>query len=104
MAALIILKLSFIQFDDQRIVYLKNPNNQGLIYTLNKAIAHANGKYIARMDADDICLQERLAKQKAFLDQNEDITALLPQLNSLMNKKKKQVFGNWTGKPLLQDK
>ena len=48
-------------FDDQRIVYLKNQHNQGLIYTLNKAITEANGKYIARMDADDICLPERIA-------------------------------------------
>jgi len=64
------------EFDDQRIVYLKNSNNQGLIYTLNKAIAHANGKYTARMDADDICLEERLAKQKTFLDQNEDIAVV----------------------------
>ena len=64
------------EFNDQRITYLKNSKNQGLIYTLNKAIAHANGNYIARMDADDICLAGRLAKQKTFLDQNEDIAAV----------------------------
>lgn len=64
------------EFDDQRIVYFRNSNNQGLVYTLNTAVSHANGKYIARMDADDICLRERLAKQKTFLDQNEDITVV----------------------------
>jgi glycosyltransferase involved in cell wall biosynthesis len=46
------------EFNDHRIVYLKNSKNEGLVSTLNKAIANANGKYIARMDADDICLPE----------------------------------------------
>jgi hypothetical protein len=49
-------------------------------------------------------LAGRLAKQKTFLDQNEDIAVVASQLNSLMNKEKKQVFGNWTGKRLLQHK
>src|SRR5215204_1563530 len=63
-------------FNDPRISYFKNPDNQGLVYTLNKAVTHTNGKYVARMDADDICLPERLAKQKAFLDQNGNIAAV----------------------------
>ena len=52
---------------DSRIVYIKNEKNIGLIKTLNKAIDIANGKYIARMDADDISLPERLEKQYNFL-------------------------------------
>jgi glycosyltransferase involved in cell wall biosynthesis len=56
-------------FDDPRIVYVKNEQNSGLIFTLNKAIGLAKGNYIARMDADDICLPERLELQKAFFDQ-----------------------------------
>jgi glycosyltransferase involved in cell wall biosynthesis len=77
------------EFDDQRIIYLKNSNNQGLIYTLNKAITHANGKYIARMDADDICLRDRLAKQKAFLDQNEDITVIASTIEFINEQEEK---------------
>lgn len=63
-------------FDDHRILYFKNPGNQGLISTLNNAITYAKGKYIARMDGDDISLSERLARQKAFLDENENIAAV----------------------------
>lgn len=37
--------------------------NQGLIYRLNQIIDLANGEYIARMDADDVMLPERLEKQ-----------------------------------------
>ena len=63
-------------FYDQRIMYVKNIKNEGLIYSLNRAIDLSEGKYIARMDSDDICRPERLAKQKLFLDQNEDITVV----------------------------
>ncbi len=65
-----------LSYNDDRIVYVKNVQNKGLIYSLNKGIDTAKGKYIARMDADDISLPERLAKQKDFLDKNINITAV----------------------------
>lgn len=70
-----------LNYADPRIVYLKNPENKGLIYTLNRAVALAHGKYIARMDADDICMPERIAKQKEFLDQNTNIAVLATTIN-----------------------
>ena len=63
-----------LQFIDPRIIYIKNPENKGLIHTLNRAIELVNGKYTARMDADDICLPERLAKQKEYLDTHNETT------------------------------
>lgn len=42
--------------------------NKGLAVTLNQLISEASGKYLARMDADDICLPQRFEKQVAFLD------------------------------------
>ena len=81
---------SIIQtFDDQRIVYLKNPGNQGLISTLNNAISYAKGKYIARMDGDDISLSERLAKQKVFLDQNENISVVASTIEFINDQEEK---------------
>lgn len=65
-----------LSFNDQRIQYHRNEKNSGLIYTLNKAIDLAKGEYIARMDADDICLPERLSTQKKFLDQHVAIAAV----------------------------
>ena len=44
--------------------------NKGLPHTLNEGIGLARGKYIARMDADDICLPIRFEKQIAFLEKN----------------------------------
>ncbi|WP_351078862.1 glycosyltransferase [Shewanella sp. CAL98-MNA-CIBAN-0140] len=49
---------------DSRIVLLSR-NNRGLIYTLNEAIGLAKYRYIARMDADDICEPDRLQLQLA---------------------------------------
>ena len=60
-------------FHDKRIKYIKNEFNLKISSTLNKAIELANGKYIARMDADDVSLSTRLEKQIKILDQNPDI-------------------------------
>ncbi len=60
-------------YDDSRIVYVKNSENLQIVKTLNKGIALAKGKYIARMDADDISLPERFEKQLKFMDGNPDI-------------------------------
>lgn len=54
------------------IILLKNEKNQGLNYTLNRCLKVAKGKYIARMDGDDISLPTRFAKEVDFLDNNED--------------------------------
>lgn len=59
-------------FSDSRVRVINNESNIGLIKTLNKGIGLCNGQYIARMDADDISMPNRLALQVNFLDGNED--------------------------------
>lgn len=63
-------------FNDTRILFIKNEKNLGLIRTLNKGIDLASGEYIARMDADDIALPERFAKQVCFLDTHPEVALL----------------------------
>lgn len=58
---------------DNRIKFIKNETNLKLIATLNKGIELCTGKYIARMDADDISLPTRIEKQVRFLEKNLDI-------------------------------
>ena len=41
--------------------------------SLNKALSLAEGKYIARMDADDICMPDRLQKQYDFMEANPNV-------------------------------
>lgn len=58
---------------DSRIRLTENPVNLGLIKTLNKGIDLAKGKYIARMDQDDICLPQRFEKQIELLETDGDL-------------------------------
>ncbi|KLE34710.1 glycosyltransferase [Aurantiacibacter luteus] len=46
--------------------------NRGLVTSLNQLLAESRAPLVARMDADDICLPERFARQVAFLDANPD--------------------------------
>lgn len=61
-------ELIITKYDDDRIIYVKNNTNLGIIKTLNKALNLAKGKFIARMDADDIAFPERLSKQMSVFD------------------------------------
>jgi glycosyltransferase involved in cell wall biosynthesis len=61
---------------DSRIVVMRNDENLKLARTLNKGFAAAQGKYVARMDADDCSLPERLAKQVDYLEQNPKVGVL----------------------------
>lgn len=53
-----------------KIYLLKNERNMGLNYTLNKCLKDARGEYIARQDADDISLPQRIEKELFFLEEN----------------------------------
>ena len=53
--------------------YHKFKKNSGIAVALNYGISKAEGKYIARMDADDIAFNNRLIKQFNFLELNPDI-------------------------------
>ena len=59
---------------DKRIKVIENIENIGLTKSLNLALKLAKGKYIARMDADDISLKYRFQKQVEFLDENLNIS------------------------------
>ncbi|WP_461811499.1 glycosyltransferase family 2 protein [Faecalimonas sp.] len=56
-----------------RFVLLKNRENRGLNYTLNKCLKYATGNYIARMDGDDLCDKDRFMKEVEVLENNSDI-------------------------------
>ena len=49
--------------------------NKGLISSLNTGIDEAKGKYIARMDADDVSLPERFRTQLEYMEKNSKIGA-----------------------------
>jgi radical SAM superfamily enzyme YgiQ (UPF0313 family) len=56
--------------NDPRIRIIQNDKNLGLTKSLNIAIKHARGKYLARMDADDVSHPFRIEKQVSYLDRH----------------------------------
>lgn len=60
-------------FNDPRLRLIHNESNLGLIKTLNKGLKMSKGKYIARMDCDDISLPKRLSTQASFMEKNPEV-------------------------------
>lgn len=63
-------------YDDPRIIYLENEHNAGICVTLNKGLDAARGRYIARMDSDDISMPERFSKQVEYMDSHPETGVL----------------------------
>ena len=63
-------------FHDGRIRLIRESRSAGLAARLNQAVSVARGEFIARMDADDICFPERLARQVARLREEPQLDLL----------------------------
>lgn len=61
-----------LSYSDSRITYSENKTNKGLVYSLNQGLSLSKGKYIARMDADDIALPQRLQEQFDYMESNPE--------------------------------
>ena len=74
---------------DDRIHFYVNEKNMGLTYSLNRGLSLCHGEYIARMDADDISLPDRLERQMEYLEKNHydligGITEMINENGSLL--------------------
>lgn len=65
-----------LSYDDPRIRLVVNETNIGLTKSLNKGLDLARGEYVARMDADDVSMPERLGRQVDFMDDNPGVWLL----------------------------
>lgn len=66
---------------DQRIKLIDNKVNAGLTVNLFNAVLMSRGKYIARMDSDDIACLDRFAKQVKYLDMHSDVAVVGSMVN-----------------------
>lgn len=73
--------LSFKDKYPEKIVVLKNEKNLGLNATLNKCLEVAKGKYIARMDGDDVCDSNRFMEELNVLEKEPDIAIVSTDMN-----------------------
>lgn len=62
--------------EDSRIKLVRNKVNEGLTKSLNIGMSLCEGKYIARMDSDDISMPDRIGKQVAYLQLNPEVALL----------------------------
>lgn len=61
---------------DSRVILSVRKENKGLAVSLNELIQDISSKnytYIARMDADDICIKDRFEKQISFMDKHKNV-------------------------------
>ena len=66
---------------DKRIVVIRNKKNLTLAPTLNHCLKIAKGKYIARMDGDDLCAVDRFEKELNFLEEHPEYALVSCQMN-----------------------
>ena len=74
---------------DDRIHFYINEKNMGLTDSLNRGLSLCHGEYMARMDADDISLPDRLERQMKYLEKNHydligGITEMINENGSLL--------------------
>lgn len=82
-------------YTDERIVLVRNDSNIGNYASRNKGMQQARGKYIAIMDADDIAMPERLAKQFDYLEAHLDVLAVGTDCVFISNGQQKKVVGSY---------
>lgn len=59
--------------NDPRVRVISDKVGRGLSHRLNEGIGLARGRYVARMDADDVCFPDRFRRQASFLDAHPDV-------------------------------
>lgn len=70
------IKQSHLYFEHGKLAIIHFETNRGLGPVLNDGLQAATGKYVARMDADDICEPNRFKLQLDFLEANPDVDVL----------------------------
>jgi glycosyltransferase involved in cell wall biosynthesis len=79
-------------YSDPRIIYIENETNKGLIYSLNRGLSVCKGKYVARMDADDIALPQRLQVQYDYMEAHPEVGICGSSVEAFFNTKEKSVI------------
>jgi glycosyltransferase involved in cell wall biosynthesis len=82
---------------DARVVVVTSPTNRGIPDALNLGLAHARGKYVARLDSDDLMRPQRLKQQAAILSSRPEV-ALVSSAYDIVNLEGHRL-ATWTGDP-----
>mgnify|MGYP001466411250 CR=1 FL=1 len=91
-------------FHDPRIRYFKLEKNSGVGKALNYGLQQVRGKYIAKADADDLYSGDRLAIQKKFLDDHQEISLVGSFIEYFPNSKSMESERNYLDKKNIWEK
>lgn len=86
---------------DNRIIVIENNENLGLVKSLNNAIEYSRGKYLARMDADDISKLNRLERQLLYMEKNDHVSLIgcdystIDEDGNIINNDKNKIICNY---------
>jgi glycosyltransferase involved in cell wall biosynthesis len=90
--ALIVNYLHGIKEHSDKVIIIFGKENRGLAFCMNQIIKFSeqfNPQYFIRMDADDICLEDRFKLQISYLNKNSDIGVLGSSLIEINEEGKK---------------
>ena len=92
--------------EDRRITILDNPENMGVVKTLNRLlkVVPEDVDFIARMDADDIALPDRLEKQIHYMQKNPHIDIVGGQLEIIDEKNNTLGYRRYATDPITISK
>lgn len=79
---------------DKRIIILENLSNVGVAKTLNVAIRNSKGEYLIRMDADDVCSNDRLECLSKYIEKHPDVDVLFSNCDYIDEHDRKLRFKN----------
>ena len=79
-------------FQDPRIHLVQNEFNLGVAATLNKGLALSKTKYIVRMDADDVSISTRLARQLEMMERDTDLDICGSWVRTIEADRKSQII------------
>jgi glycosyltransferase involved in cell wall biosynthesis len=80
------IEKTILDFQDDRIRYIRQVN-VGLCMNINRSLELANGKYVARLDQDDISEPTRLEKQILVFQNNPDVDCVFTRINKFGGKR-----------------
>ncbi len=87
-------------YRDPRIRHIQNETRLGLAVSLNRAIADADGEFIARMDSDDVSLPSRLERQLRYMDEHPHIGVLGSNFETIDSEGRTVSFSSFPTSPI----
>ncbi len=80
-------------YNDKRIRVIENAKNMGFTYSLNNGIKHAKGKYIVRMDTDDVIVPDRFEKLVDYIEEHPEYAAVSSRMVQFTDREELGIVG-----------